>query len=229
MEIKTYLNTTKEEVKSKKFNIWFGISIGNRYFTKNNIKQYISFGIDNTNDKLLILIPDELNIINYEVKYKYSKEKAKELALKQGEEYKRSILKILNTFPKEKQCKVIIVKWKDITFNNIEYQNMKNLLLKEFDNNQEFHRVIINIVKENVKNNEFSDKEFSQLASYILDELPLFISSLKYEGNIFGLLIYPGIGIDYLTIDLQIGKQFPELTKKLNIKTKAAFLEIYPE
>ncbi|MBR9704328.1 hypothetical protein GOV12_02870 [Candidatus Pacearchaeota archaeon] len=33
--------STKEEVKSNKFNIYIGISLGNKWFTKDNIGEYI--------------------------------------------------------------------------------------------------------------------------------------------------------------------------------------------
>ncbi len=35
MRIIKYLGTSKEEVEAKKFNIWIGISLGNKYFNIN--------------------------------------------------------------------------------------------------------------------------------------------------------------------------------------------------
>jgi len=47
MLIKTYLNCTEQEIQSKKFNIFVGISLGNKYFTKENIKKYILWALEN--------------------------------------------------------------------------------------------------------------------------------------------------------------------------------------
>ena len=66
MIIKNYLGTTKEEVDSKKFNICIGVSLGNKRFTKENIKKYIIWALDKTKEDILILIPDRIHAINVE-------------------------------------------------------------------------------------------------------------------------------------------------------------------
>ena len=67
MKIVTYLNTTKEEVESNKYNIWFGISLGNRYFSKENLKEYIPWLVRHTKDHVLVVIGDSIHAINIEV------------------------------------------------------------------------------------------------------------------------------------------------------------------
>ncbi len=46
MMIKTYLNCTEQEIQSKKYNIFVGISLGNKYFTKETIKKYILWALE---------------------------------------------------------------------------------------------------------------------------------------------------------------------------------------
>jgi hypothetical protein len=41
MRIESYLDITPEEITSRAHNIWLGISLGNKYFTKENIEKYI--------------------------------------------------------------------------------------------------------------------------------------------------------------------------------------------
>ena len=67
MRIEQYVNTTKDEVESKKHNIWIGVSLGNKYFTKENIRKYIEWALQHTKDSVLVLIGDDIYAINIEV------------------------------------------------------------------------------------------------------------------------------------------------------------------
>ncbi len=84
MEIKTYLNCTEQEIQSKKFNIFVGISLGNKYFTKDNIKKYVLWALENTKDDVLVLIADKNHAINYEVFNDYTFERGLQVALRKG-------------------------------------------------------------------------------------------------------------------------------------------------
>lgn len=226
MKIKTYLNTIKKEVESKSFNIWIGISLGNKYFTKENIKKYILWALENTKDDIAVLIGDKIHAINYEIRNNYTRERALQVALRKGQEIKQAVSKIVNQLPKDKQDKVHILSWKDIE-NNEDYKYFRNEILKEFKNNPTFHKRIIAISKENTVF-KFTEEEFEKLSSYVLSELPLFVNGLRFKRKIYNLIPYPGIGkIDLLTMDLLKGKSFPELTKRLKIKHKTAILEAY--
>ena len=70
MKIKKIFNTTKKEIESKKFNIFIGISLGNKWFTKENLQEYLNWALENTKEKVLILIADKIHIINYNVRNK---------------------------------------------------------------------------------------------------------------------------------------------------------------
>jgi len=226
MEIKTYLNTTKEEVESKSFNIWIGISLGNKYFTKENIKKYILWALENTKEDVVILIADKIHAINYQIRNKYTKERAMQVALRKGQEIKQSVSKIIKQLPEKKQNKIHILLWNNIE-NDPDYKSIKNIIFNEFKVNPIFHKRIVEISKENMKF-KFTEEEFEKLSFYVLNELPLFIKGVKYNKKVYNLIPYPGLGkIDYLTIDLLEGKSFPELTKKLKVENKTAILEAY--
>ena len=68
MRIDAYLNTTKEDIDAKAFNIYFGFSLGNKYFTPEHIRSYIAWALENTKEKVAVLIQDKIQAINYEVK-----------------------------------------------------------------------------------------------------------------------------------------------------------------
>ncbi|MFH0846094.1 MAG: tRNA-dependent cyclodipeptide synthase [Patescibacteria group bacterium] len=218
MKINKVLNTIIEEVKSKNFNILIGISLGNKFFSEENIKEYILWALENTKEKVLILIPDKIHAINYEVKNKWPKEKAMKKAIREGEKVIEKIKNILDEISPNKE-KIEIIKWEDIETNN--HLEKVKVLKDEFLKNSQFKEKILSTVKENVQSDKLSDDDYEKLCLYPLEELPFLISGVKYKGIHYDLLPYPGISkIDDLIIDLQEGKNFPEITQKLNIKSK---------
>lgn len=114
MRIATYLNTTESDLQSRKFNIFIGISLGNKYFSKENIKDYLLWALENTKEKVAILIPDKIHAVNYEVRSKYSKERAENLAFREGEKVKAVVENILSEIESEKRALLNILKWESI-------------------------------------------------------------------------------------------------------------------
>jgi len=228
MRIATYLNTNEADLQSKKFNIFIGISLGNKYFSEENIKDYLLWALENTKEKVAILIPDKIHSINYEIKSGYSKDRAEKLAFREGEKIREMVENILAKLSSKKRALVDILKWENIQTS--EHKFMVETLQKEFETNEEFKNLIIEIVKENVQSEKMNNSDYEKLAIYPLEELPMLISGIEYNGLRYDLLPYPGISkIDHLTIDLQEGKSFPEITKKLNIKIKLRLIEAYAE
>ncbi|MBT4174397.1 tRNA-dependent cyclodipeptide synthase, partial [archaeon] len=102
MIIKNYLNTTKEEVESKKYNVWIGISLGNKLFTSENIKEYILWALDNTKEDVLVVIGDGLHAINLEVLDGLQRIAAVRKAIRIGDKKQEEIDSILKELPNEK-------------------------------------------------------------------------------------------------------------------------------
>lgn len=230
MRIPNYFNTTKEEVETKKFNIFVGISLGNKYFSdKENIKEFILWALENSITDIVVLIPDKIHTVNYEVRNGYSKERAERAIYRKSTETKKMVDEIVSALDEKKRERVAILTWKDIE-NDTDYQNRKNLLYREFENNPEFHKRIIETTKESVDPNilKLENDDYEKLASYPLDELPILIAGFQYSRRIYNLIPYTGISkIDHLTVDLQNGTSFPELSKKLNVQDKVAIVEAY--
>jgi len=229
MEIKTYLNCSEQEIQSKKFNIFVGISLGNKYFTKENIKKYILWALENTKDDVLVLIADKNHAINYEVLNGYNPERALQVALRKGIETEESVRKIVRGLPKEKHHLIKVCKWEDARKSSY-YQDKIKIFLDEFQNNSKFHDFIIQIIKENLnaKSDNLNSNELDKLALYVLDELPIILNGVKFEGKIYDLHPYPGLSsLDDLFMNLQTGKMFPKLAKMLEIKNKIAEVEAY--
>jgi len=226
MDIKTYLNTTKEEVESKKFNIWIGISLGNKYFTEEHIRDYILWALDYTKDKVVVLIADKIHSVNYEVRNEYTEKRALSMTMRKGAEVKEVVAKIIKNLPKSEQKRIEVLSWKDI--EDINYEKQKNILFKEFNTNKKFYNNVIKIVRESVKDKKLNIEDYKKLSQYVLNELPVFIDGVTYRNYLYNLIIYPGLNeIDYLALDLNKNKRFPSISKKLNVKNEVAILEAY--
>ena len=89
MEIKKTYNTTKEEVKVRRFNIFIGVSLGNKWFSKENLRKYLTAtqywqvndsyiqqeaqSLKQDKTHLLDLIEADYNYINEKLDYDQSK------------------------------------------------------------------------------------------------------------------------------------------------------------
>jgi tRNA-dependent cyclodipeptide synthase len=231
MLIKTYLNCTEREIQSKKFNIFVGISLGNKYFSNENIKKYIIWALKNTKDDVLVIIADKNHAINYEVLNAYNPDRSLQVALRKGLEIEESVKKIVRGLPKEKHHLIKICRWEDARKSSY-YQDKIKIFLNEFQENSKFHDFIVKIVQENLGNKaEILDLEqLEKLALYVLDELPILLNGVEFEEKIYDLHPYPGLScLDDLLMNLQNGKVFPKLTKILEIKNKIAEVEAYVE
>ncbi len=230
MKILNYFNTTKEEVEAKKFNIIIGISLGNKYFSnKENVKEFILWALENSVNDVVVLIPDKIHTINYEIRSGYSKEKAERATHKKSADTKKMVEEMTATLSEKDRARIAILTWEDIE-NDPNYQKRKNILYREFKNNLEFHKRIIEATKESVNQNilKLENDDFEKLASYPLDELPILIAGFQYNGRRYNLIPYPGISkIDYITTDLQNGTSFPGISKELNVHEKVSIIEAY--
>lgn len=226
MKITAYLNTTEEEVFAKKFNIIIGISLGNKYFTRENVRDYLLWAIENTNERVAVLIPDKIHTVNYEVRSGYKNGKAFKRSVQEGEKVAVMVRNILSEFPPEKQAMVDILKWEEIETD--EHKKKVAVLHDAYKNNPKFKNTILEIVKEYINSDRFSEADYDKLATYPIKELPILVAGIEYNGREYSLLPYPGLSlIDNLKIGLQEGKLFPEIAEKLEIKNKLRLIEAY--
>ncbi len=236
MRIATYLNTTAELVEAKSYNIWIGVSLGNKYFTKENIEKYIKWSILHTKEKVLVVIPDILHAVNLEVLDHRTADRALKKAIKIGDVKAREVQEIIGNLSEDEKSKVRLVRWTDILQSDV-YKNNIATIKAEFKLNSEFHDYIIDIVKHGRQDRaerleRLSSGELDKLAEYVLLELPHFVNGVQGYGDylVYTLLPYPGLNkLDDLCIGLSNNTMFPELAKKLNLTNKIAILEAYVE
>jgi len=234
MKIKKYLNTTKKEVEAKKHNIWIGVSLGNKYFTKDNIKQYIEWSLKYTKDKVLVVIADEIYTINLEVLDDRSLKSAHNRALKLGKDKYKEVEEIIELFSNNDKKKINLVRWNDIVSTDY-YKKQLILTINEFKTNQKFHDEIISIVKSGrpdrvSKISRLSVEKMDRLAEYVLNEIPHFVNGVQgYDENTYTLIPYPGLSkLDELFVGLNNGEAYSDLSNKLGITNQIAILDAYP-
>jgi tRNA-dependent cyclodipeptide synthase len=231
MKIQTYLNTTKEKVEAKEYNIWFGISLGNKYFSKENLEKCIPWLVDHSKDRLLIVIADDIHAINIEILDGFTQGRSANVAQRKGLEKEKEIKEIISRLPLEKQSKISVVRWKDIEDID-EKKEIYRIVKEEFLRNEKFKDYVISIVKEYPKaaKQELTNEEYDRLAEYILRELPIYLNGTYYNGVRYLLQPYPGLSkLDTLIMGIQDGTLFPELTRKLKIQYEISILEAYAE
>lgn len=236
MRIATYLNITPKEVAEKQHNIWIGVSLGNKYFTRKHIEEYIKWSILNTKQKVLIVIPDVLHSINLEVLDRRSPQRALQKAIRIGDSKEAEIKEIISQLSSDDQNKIEIIRWTNI-LKNKEYEHNLKIIKEEFLNNIEFHKFIVDIIKKgrpdrSLRLSKMSLAELNRLADYVLYELPSFVNGVhgKEDNIVYTLLPYPGLNsLDDLTIGLSNRTMFVDLADKLQLSNKIGILEAYVE
>lgn len=229
MKIGQCINATQDDINDKKFNYWIGISLGNKYFSKENIQKNIEWALLNTKESVLIVIADWIYSINVQVLDKRTEQAALRKAMRLGDAKLAGVNEIIGGFSSGQAGRVKIARWKDIESGEI-HQGRVEILFEEFRKKGIFYNKITDVVKDNFKDSskklEVSDIE--KLSEYVLHEIPVFIDGVRLFGTTYDAVLYPKIGlIDLLVKDLQDGLVFPDITKKLGVKSSAAIIEAY--
>lgn len=236
MRVAEYLNITPEEVSNKKHNIWIGVSLGNAYFTKEHIKAYIKWALENTKEKVLIVIPDALHAVNLEVFDKRSPSRALAKAIKIGNQKRSEVEAVMSDFSEEERSMVDIIHWTDI-LQDEEYLHNLDIIKEEFKTNNVFKDFILDIVitgrpDRAERISKMTSEEMERLADYVLYELPSFVNGVHGHDPhiVYTVLPYPGLNdLDYLTVGLCNRTMFPELAEKLKLNNKVGILEAYAD
>ena len=208
--------SNEREVKSKKFNIYIGISLGNKWFTKENIKEYILWALKYTKERVRILIADTLHAINYEVRNKETPEKAIKRSLKEGDKFEKIIHEILTELSEEEIKLIDIIRWEDVKKDSFNKEFIP-FFYKEFENNKHFREEILKIVrgftkKEKIK---FNEEDIRRLCDYILLEIPELLHGFSYNGIHYNCYLYPSGGsLNILMEKIQKKKIFQNFMKK---------------
>lgn len=218
---------TYKSIAARQFNIYIGVSLGNRWFSDENLRIYLQWALAHTKERVCLLLADTLHAINYEVKEKKKPEAARRKALRKGDEMERRIRTLLEDLTDEERQRTEILRW-DALMRDEEIQHDLTILTREFCENKDFHDEIIAIVRSYLSNSWIAHDETKvrDLARYILTELPEHIKGFRRDDIHYNCHPYPYDSRLTLFVEkLQNGQRFPHLHHQLQMRTNA-FVEL---
>lgn len=245
MQIGDVYGTTREKIENGKHFPMFGISFGNRFFVERNgfegkrktltvtpnVHEYIQWAIQYSRSRVAILVPDEIEEYNIQVRDRKNPKAAKRLARERGDEIQSSIEHFRDSLGENLVQSVDIRRWKDVAEDYEAYEINFSVIEEEFLKGGNFYLEVRNFVDSFLKNsprNKIPESERDNLCYYFLKEAAVLIGGFEYrsdEGNmvVADLLLYPFIaGVQRLIIDIQNGKRYNHLIKRLELRSSLA-------
>lgn len=229
MELHTIRGGDKVALEEKRYNLGVGVSLGNRWFTTENIIGLIRWSLRYTREDVLVHIVDTIHAINIEVRrHGTSKARALLRAKRMGQEMLEDVRREAEkNFSPQEQSRIIYAMWDDITDEN--YRKKVEYLYDLYDSNSEFKSCIRSIMQKRVlkEGRVFDEKEIEYLGTYLLEELPEVIARVPIKGVVFDALVYPFDGEVMQLVDkIQQDMLFPEIKKNILDTEPKVFLEV---
>ena len=211
-----YFNVSKEEIDNKMFNVFVGISLGNKLLTPKLVKHYVEWAHKHSRDDAIILIADKIDSINWEVFSGFSSEDAQKKARDKGYSILGMFDKARRTLARETGdmsyiSRLHIVFWEDII--NPGYKMLRNILQEKYETNKDFREKVLFFVNKYVelRDADVSKENKDKLAGYIIDELPTLIGGVYWDKKLYNLILYPTYvdsGMSQFVLDIRGGKYF---------------------
>jgi len=230
-----YFHVTQEEIDKKLFNIFVGISLGNKLLTPELAEKYVKWAHANTKDNAVILIADDIDTINWEVFRGLSREEAEEKVRQKGYGAKGMFDKAIRTLAREENdptyiTKTHIIFWSDI--RNDGYDHLKEILAEEYKTNEAFKEQVLYFVDKyiSLRDTEVSEGDKDRLADYIISELPTLLGGIYWNDTLYNLILYPTYvdsGMSQFVLDIRGGKYFD--ASKLQLRQLCVLVEDYLE
>lgn len=219
---------TKEELHAKKYNIGVGISLGNKWFTPENILGLVEWSLEYTKEYVVVYVADSIHSINIAVRNRKSPEKSKDIASKLGDEILGEVKALADKkFPAEQLVKIYYAKWDDLMAP--EFQRKLDYLNAKYKTDNKFRDEIINLINGFTKdeNRNFSPEDKIRLGEYVIAEFPEILSRMPIKGFLFDAYAYPFDGklVEFIE-DIQNGLIFPEIRENILDTEPKVFLEV---
>lgn len=230
MELHTIRGGNRTTLEARRYNLGIGVSLGNKWFTTENIIRLIRWSLQYTREDVLVHIVDTIHAINIEVRRREtSKAQALLRAKRMGQEMLENVRREAEkNFSPQEQARIIYATWDDITDEN--YRKKVAYLYGLYDSSPEFKLCIRSIIQKWVLKEErtFNEKEIEYLGTYLLEELPEVIARVPINGIVFDALVYPFDGEAMQLVDtIQHGVLFPEIKEKILDTEPKVFLEVH--
>lgn len=218
----------ENELRSKGYNVGVGISLGNKWFSPENILGLTEWALEHTKEYVVVYVADSIHAINIEIRNRKSPEKAKEIALKLGDEILGEVKALANKkFSSEQLAKIHYAKWDGLM--TPEFQNKLDYLNAKYETDSKFRDEIINLINGFTKdeNRNFSPEDKIRLGEYVIAEFPEILCRVPIQGLLFDAYAYPFDGklVEFIE-DIQKGLIFPEIKENVLNTEPKVFLEV---
>ena len=217
-----------EDLNNRKYNIGVGISLGNKYFTVENIAGLVQWALEYTKDGVIIYVADSIHAINIEVRNKMVFEKALLKANKMGDKVLEDAANYFsNNLPPTDFKKLRFVKWQEIVDG--EYKKKTNYLYNFSKKNPAFKTDVLSVVRALVskETRKFTEADIIRLGDYVIEEMPELLNRTNVNGIVCDAYCYPTGGTFSSFIDkIQAGEIYPEIKQNIIDTEPKVFLEV---
>jgi tRNA-dependent cyclodipeptide synthase len=225
-QLYTIRGGTREDVLARKYNISIGVSIGNKWFTPDNVRKVVQWALHHTRERVGVYVADSIHGINISIRQRIPPSKAKELALKQGRKCMDAIKTALDTLPPYERSRIDFCCWEEI--ETAAHLRARDWLYTMFRDNSAFRAAITTLVEQHVskERRHFTESDISAFATYILEELPELMNTTRIGRTVYDAYIYPhDTQLTIFVEQLQNAQIFPEVAKEI-LKEPKVFLEV---
>ena len=228
MEFRSIRSGTKEALESKHYNIGVGISLGNKWFTPENIAQLVKWALQYTKQHVVVYVADSIHAINIEVRDRRSPMSAVKKAMKLGDDILKSVKERVDLeLSDADKSRIYYAKWEEL--HTDEYNKKLEYLYGKYENDTKFKGAVLDLVEGFVSNEvkQFSKEDKVRLGSYIIEELPEIVSRRPIGGIAYDAYAYPHDGeLPKFVEMLQSGEIFPEIRENIMDTEPRVFIEV---
>jgi tRNA-dependent cyclodipeptide synthase len=228
MELYKVRGGSREALENKEYNISVGISLGNKWFTPENIVSLIKWSLRYTKEYVVVCPADDIHAINVEVRHRTSKVRAQEIAKRMSEEIMLAVREeVEKRLTEDEKAKIIYAVWSDIV--DEKYKKKVDYLYEAFEKNSDFRSAIQGLVKGAVSKEKrsFTDDDINFLSTYLLEELPEITGRVPARGYVYDAYAYPfDPPLGEFVERIQKGELFPEIGKVIMDTEPKVFLEV---
>jgi tRNA-dependent cyclodipeptide synthase len=231
----SYFGVTQAEIEARRFNIFIGISLGNKKLGTQLAKEYLAFATEHTNRKVLVLIADAIDAVNWIVFRDFSDAAASKKVADKGRQFEEMFGRALRQLSHEKGQSlagvVKIVRWNSIV--EPTYRHAHDAVVQEFRNDVEFRERVMSFVDTYSARRglKLDDARRLRQSEYVLAELPSLIQGVVVDGEQYDLALYPTLvesGMSDFVLEIQAGR-WPSLAARLGTYKKNRMVEVLVE
>ncbi len=215
-------------LKNKGYLICVGISLGNKWFTPENILSLIQWSLKNSLGNVVVCPADDIHAINIQVRRRVSTVKAQEIAQKMSKELMDKVKQMVEAkLSFEEGSRVVYANWSDLQTE--DYRDKVRFMYDLYENNLDFKREIVSLVEGHTSQEErnYRPEDLDKFATYLLEEFPEVAGIVPIKGVFCDAYVYPRDGeMTQFVEEIQKGKKFPEIKEFIIGSKPKTFLEV---